>query len=46
MATLELARPASVGKNARLVKIEPRGGAEPIVSIDRPEAVLNVAING
>ncbi len=45
-ATLQLARPASVGKNARLVKIEPQGGAEPIVSIDRPDDVLNVAING
>lgn len=45
-ATLQLTRPASVGKKAPLVKIEPQGGAEPIVSIDRPDAVLNVAING
>lgn len=45
-ATLQLARPASVGKNARLVMIEPQGGAEPIVSIDRPDDALSVEIKG
>jgi hypothetical protein len=45
-ATLELSRPSSVGKDARLVEIEPAGGAEPIVSIDRAGEVLTVAIDG
>jgi hypothetical protein len=45
-ARLQLARPSSVGKDARLVDIEPAGGAEPIVSIDRAGEVLDVAING
>lgn len=45
-ATLELSRPSSVGKKALLVEIEPRDGAEPIVSIDRPEDALTVEIKG
>lgn len=43
-ASLQLTRPSSVAKSARLVKIEPQSGGKPIVGIDRVGAVLNVSI--